>query len=243
MPGEAVTSVDGYAKVNGLVPLLHTHYPQNCSVNPPSNRPARFMLATPLGLLALLAFAGPGTGGADDGFTALVKGTDPAQFEVVGLDRASLTIKDGEVRLAGKPEGYFATRESYKNYLLQFEWLYEKHHGKASDGNSGLLVHISGPARVWPRAVEVQIWYKDFGSFYTHGGGKFNPRKDDRAARDKVLKPPGEWNLQEVECKDGRITLRVNGVEYARGDGADPREGRIGWMAEGSPIRFRNLRI
>jgi hypothetical protein len=121
--------------------------------------------------------------------------------------------------------------------------MYEKFHATPSDGNSGLLVHIQGPGKVWPRSIEVQIWYKDYGSFFTLGGGKFNPKKDDRVARDKVLNPPEKWNLQEVLCKDGTITLKVNGVEYASGVGADPDRGQIGWMFEGSPIRFRNLKI
>jgi len=179
----------------------------------------------------------------DDGFVPLIRGTDLAQFDIVGLERTSISLTDGELRVAGKSQGYFATKQSYKNYRLQFDWRYELHGGKATDGNSGLLVHIVGPDQVWPKGIEVQIWYKDFGSFFTFQGAKFRPVKDDRAARDRVLKPLGEWNRQEVECRDGRITLRVNGVEYAAGEAADPAAGRIGWMAEGSAIAFRNLQI
>src|SRR5258708_12061083 len=124
------------------------------------NQPGGTMRTATLGLIALLAFAiVPVNGDKDRGFTSLVKGNDLAQFEVVGLDKKSMTLEDGEVRLAGKPQGYFATKQRYKNYLLKFDWLYEKHRGKASDGNSGLLVHIEGPGKVWPKAVEVQLCY------------------------------------------------------------------------------------
>ena len=190
-------------------------------------------------LLSLVDQAKP----AADGFVPLVKGDDVAQFEIVGLDKEAITIKDGEVRLAAKAEGYFATKQSYKNYVLQFEWLYEKHHGKPSDGNSGLMVHMQGPGKIWTKSIEVQIWYKEFGSFYTHSGAKFSPTKDDPMGRNNALKPVAEWNLQEVACKDGAITLKVNGFEYAAGVSAVPDEGRIGWMAEGSPVRFRNMKI
>lgn len=179
----------------------------------------------------------------DEGFTPLMKGNALDQFEIVGLDKGAVTIQDGEIRLKGKNHGYVATKKSYHNYILQFEWMYEKFHAKPSDGNSGLLVHIQGPGKVWPQSIEVQIWYKDFGSFFTLGGGKFKPKKDDRQARDKVLNPPEKWNLQEVVCKDGTITAKVNGVEYASGVAANPDRGQIGWMFEGSPIRFRNLKI
>ena len=179
----------------------------------------------------------------DDGFTVLLKGNNLDQFEIVGLKKDDVTIKDGEIRFTGKQHGYVATKDSYRNYVLQFEWMYEKYHAKPDHGNSGLLVHVQGPNKVWPKSIEVQIWYKDFGSFFTLGGGKFNPKKDDRRARDKVLNPPEKWNLQEVICKDGTITLKVNGVEYASGVGATPDRGQIGWMFEGSPIRFKNLKI
>jgi hypothetical protein len=186
----------------------------------------------------------PTSGNAqEDGFTPLISRNAADQFEVVGLDKGALSINDGEMRLTGKHHGYVATKDSYKNYVLQFEWMYEKFHAKPEHGNSGLLVHIQGPGKIWPKSIEVQIWYKDFGSFFTHDGGKFNPKKDDRPARDKVLNPPEKWNKQEVICKDGTITLKVNGVEYASGVGATPKQGQIGWMFEGSPIRFRNLKI
>ena len=180
-----------------------------------------------------------------DEFVSLIDGDDPAQFEIMNLDKNEFTLKDGEIRLKGEnnKNGYFATKERFKNYVLQFEWMHEKHHGKPSDGNSGLMVHIQGPSKVWPKCVEVQIWYKDFGSFFTLGGGKFNPQRDDRQVRDKALKPLGEWNLQEVICNNGAITLKVNGKEYAQGINAMPDEGQIGWMFEGTPIRFRNLKI
>jgi hypothetical protein len=180
---------------------------------------------------------------ADRDFAPLLAGDDPDQLMVVGLKKDAVTIRDGEIRLGGPDHGYVATGESYRNYVLQFDWMYEPHHAQPADGNSGLLVHIQGPPKVWPRSLEVQVWYKDFGSFYTLGGGRFNPQKDDWAARDKVIQPPGTWNSQEVICSGGTITVKLNGIEYASGLGAEPSEGQIGWMFEGSPIRFRNVRI
>jgi hypothetical protein len=181
--------------------------------------------------------------GKDDGFMPLLTGNDLSQFEIVGLDKDAVAVKDDEIRLTGKQQGYISTKDSFQNYVLQFEWMIEKFHAQATDANSGLIVHIQPPNKVWPKAIEVQIWYKDYGSFYSHSGATFKPRHDDRPARDKFLNPPEQWNLQEVICQNGAITLKVNGVEYASGVGASPDRGAIGWMFEGSPIRFRNLRI
>ena len=68
-----------------------------------------------------------------------------------------MTIKDGEIRLTGKPNGYFATKEEYGDYVLTFEWMYEKPEGGAPgkfNGNSGLLLHISGE----PKVSTSRVW-------------------------------------------------------------------------------------
>ena len=45
--------------------------------------------------------------------------------------------------------GYFATKESFKNYVLKFEGMYERPEGLEADatfrGNSGLLIHSTPP--------------------------------------------------------------------------------------------------
>lgn len=189
--------------------------------------------------VALLGLAGP----ADE---PLVKGTDPAQFELVGIKADTITVQDGEVRLTGKPNGYFATKKSYKNYVLKFEWMYERPAGLENEatfnGNSGLLVHIAGDHKVWPKCVEVQLANKDAGNIFAIGGAKFTGKKDAESQK-KAIKPVGQWNVEEVTCKDGEIVCKINGVEVAKGTGATPDAGPIGWQSEGAPIRFRNLTI
>src|SRR5829696_9219762 len=100
-------------------------------------------------------------GAAEEGFVALVKGDDPAQFELVGIGPDTLKIVDGEVRVSGKPNGYFATRREYRNYVLKFDWMYERPEnfapGSRFRGNSGLLIHVQKPHKVWPKSIEVQL--------------------------------------------------------------------------------------
>src|SRR4051794_31263354 len=62
---------------------------------------------------------------ADDEATYLLTSDDVAQLKLVGIPEDKIAIKDKEVRLVGKPDGYFATRQTYKNYVLKFEWMYE----------------------------------------------------------------------------------------------------------------------
>jgi hypothetical protein len=181
----------------------------------------------------------------EEGFTPLLKGDDLKSFQLVAIGPDTMSIRDGVIHISGKPNGYFATKDRYKNYVLRFDWMYERPEGLESDakfdGNSGLLVHIDGPHKVWPRCLEVQLANRDAGNIFALGG-KFQGKKD-AAAQKEAIKPVGQWNEEEVICQDGTIVCKINGIEVARGTGAQPDQGQIGWQSEGRPIRFRNLRI
>jgi hypothetical protein len=181
-----------------------------------------------------------------DDFEPLVQGNDPSQFHLVGIKDETITVKDGEVRLSGKPEGYFATKKEYKNYVLRFEWMYERPDSLKSDtdfqSNSGLLLHIQGELKVWPRSIEFQLANHEVGQIYPIEGAKFEGKWDAGAAR-KATKTVGEWNREEVTSRDGELTCTLNDVIVTQGKGASPDRGRIGWQSEGVPIRFRQLVI
>ncbi len=182
----------------------------------------------------------------DGGFVPLVKGDDPTQFELVGIGPETVKIIDGEVRVSGRPNGYFATKETFHNYVLEFQWIYDRPEGLKSDaafdGNSGVLVHLQKPHKVWPQSIEVQLFHPDAGNIFAIFGAKFQGTKNAEAQK-KAIKPAGQWNQMEVTSRDGTIACKINGVEVDRGKGATPDRGQIGWQSEGSAIRFRNMRI
>src|SRR5690606_26505399 len=71
-----------------------------------------------------------------------------------------------------------------------------------------------------------------------------NGRGGDRAfPTEKRAKPSPEWNHYRIECRDGAISLAVNGKVVTRGHSASPRKGYICLESEGSPVEFRNIRI
>ena len=176
----------------------------------------------------------------------LLKGTDPAQFELVGIAADSISIVDGEVRLTGKPLGYFATRQEYKDYVLTLEFKYDRPEGLKSDadfrGNSGILLHISKPGKVWPTCVQVQLAQADPGSIFAMNDARCDSGSDP-VAQKGAIKPVGEWNKVEITCQAGTITSLLNGVEVSKGEKAEPNHGAIGWQSEGKPVRFRDFRI
>ncbi len=197
-----------------------------------------------LPLAALLAaFALGGANAQDEGFTPLFNGKDFQgwKFVIEGKEAKpgdTFTVKEGVIHVSGKPNGYFMTDKSYKNYVLRFDWQYPK-----KSGNSGLLVHIQGlpPKGAWPKSVEVQGMHTDHGRIFAILGakGKFDV---DKEAQKKAIKGVGEWNTTEVVCKDGEITSKVNGVQVCSGKG-DLTEGPFGLQSEGIELWFKNIRI
>jgi sugar lactone lactonase YvrE len=60
---------------------------------------------------------------------------------------------------------------------------------------------------------------------------------------EKRAHPAGEWNHYRVECKDGRVSLAVNGKVVSGGSNCVPSKGFICLESEGSECHFRNVRI
>ena len=171
----------------------------------------------------------------EEGFVALFNGTDLSGWKTVPPKAGeTFTVKDGAIIVSGKPNGYFYTDKSYKNYVLRYDWKFIK------DGNSGLLVHIQGDHKVWPKSVEVQGMQKDHGNIFAIGGakGEFNV---DKKAQKKAIKV-GDWNTTEVLSKNGELTSRINGIEVSAGK-SDLSEGPFGFQSEGTELHFKNIKI
>lgn len=192
----------------------------------------------PLAALAVcLAGLSPTPAADDDGFKPLFNGKDLTGFKTVGVKDDTFKVEDGEIHCTGSPNGYFVTDKSYKNYHLKFEVQYPK-----QSGNSGVLVHIQPPDKVWPKCVEAQGMHKDMGNLFSIGGAPKGDFKKDAEGQKNAIKPVGEWNVYEVISQDGKLTTKINGTKVAEGS-SELKEGPIGWQSEGAPIWFRKIMI
>ena len=195
----------------------------------------RIVSAFALAAVALSGAQMVRAGDDEKGFTKILNQSDLKGWTIVPESaKDTFTIKEGVVDVSGKPNGYFATEKSYKNYVLRFEWKFLK------DGNSGTLVHITGAHKVWPKCIEVQGQQKDHGRIFAIGGakGKFTV---DKKAQAKAIKI-GDWNTTEIVSMNGKLTSKINGVEVSTGEG-ELTEGTIGFQSEGAPLQYKNIRI
>ena len=202
-----------------------------------------FLGAVALGACLWLA---PAHAGGKDGFVDLFNGKDLSGFKTIlgggkEDDGKVFSVKDGVINVAGSPNGYFYTEKSYKNYVLRFDWKFSK------DGNSGLLVHITGKHNVWPKCVEVQGQQSDHGRIFGLGV-KFDAMSKDKEGRAKMNEAQkkaikkNDWNTTEIISQDGALTSKINGILIDTGKG-DATEGQIGWQSEGVPLQFKNIEI
>jgi len=156
--------------------------------------------------------------------------------------------------IRGKPYGYLATEREHGNYELTLQWRWGDKAAKAGSRNSGVLLHVSGPDKVWPKSAEAQLQEGQAGDFWLIDGFKLavDPRRQDpRNARhffriDKselVEKPVGEWNTYVITCQSDKIRLRINGKEVNVGEGSERIKGRIAIQSEGSEIHVRELKL
>jgi hypothetical protein len=207
----------------------------------------RRLLAAAVIPAALLALAqARGTAGEkDEGFKPLFNGKNLDGWKFyLGSGKAdpekTFQVKDGEVQVTGFPNGYFYTDKSYKNYVLRYDWTYPKDQPKKTTMNSGCLIHIQEPHKVWPLSVEPQCRYMDHGKLFFIG--LKGTQKFDEKAQKKALKPSHEWNTTEVTSKDGKVTVKINGVLVNTGE-SKLMEGPIGFQSEGARIHFKNIKI
>lgn len=179
-------------------------------------------------------------------------------------------VEHGVIHISGKEFGYIITKKEFANYYLraEFKWgegTYAPREGQARD--SGILYHVQGEQKVWPRSVEFQIIEGGTGDFWMTDGGAITGRdgarvtgppggalKIDRIGkgpwnnvtgfRDPVgelEKPHGEWNLLELVAQGDRVKQFVNGKLANEGSEVFPSSGKILFQSEGAEVFFRNI--
>jgi len=199
-----------------------------------------------LGFTALVHLADAGDA---KGFKKVFNGKDLTGWKVFLKDGKSNTdtivVKDGEIQVNGDPFGYFYTEKSFKNYVVRYSWTYPKNQPDKTTMNSGLLLHIQEPHKVWPKSVEPQGRYMDHGKLFFIGFGKDEKTEQqfDEKAQKKALKESYEWNTTEVAAHgDGSIEVRINGMLVNKGKSA-LTSGPFGFQSEGARIHFKDIMV
>ncbi len=153
----------------------------------------------------------------------------------------------GLLRCVGSPRGYLVSRDTFTSYEVRFELRYVS---RPSDGeeernksNSGLLIHVHGPAKVWPACIEAQGRWFDVGQLKTNGGLPPLEIQEDLSAREAARRPLNEWQKFEVTVDPATIVARWNDREICRSTALPVTSGHLGLQAEEFPYEIRDLRM
>ncbi len=138
------------------------------------------------------------------------------------------------LKCTGKPFGYLRSKEKFENCEIGLEWRYPK----AENGNSGILVFIDGKDQIWPTSIQVQLHQPHAGRVFAMQGAKCEPAE---LPGRMPAKPANEWNTCKITCRDGTISLMMNGQNLGEVKSCMPAKGYIALQSEGAEVHFRRI--
>jgi len=150
-------------------------------------------------------------------------------------------VKDGVITDTGQPRGYIRTIKDYTNYVLRLQLRHIK------QGNSGVLLQMTGPDKVWPKSIEAQGMSDNMGDIWNIDNVpmKVDPARTKGRRTVKLHssneKPIGQWNEYEIYLNGGELQIYVNSLLQNQATQCQETPGKICLQAEGSPKEFRNI--
>src|SRR4029077_627127 len=125
------------------------------------------------------------------------------------------TVAKGVIHCAGKPNSYVRTEKDFRDYKLTVEWRFVT--GATNADNTGVLVHMQLPDKLWPPCVQCQGKFSKQGDLIYMSGAESKehlgmdantPVPKNGPSNEK---PPGEWNTCEIACEGSTVTTWING--------------------------------
>ena len=211
-----------------------------------------------------------------DGWTTFLpsKGRNNDPQGVFKVENGMLHILDIPSSSKKQEFGYVATERSYGDYHLRFEYRWgDKRFAPRADTkrDSGVVYHIKGGDRVWPKGPELQVQEGDTGDFWLLGGvtmkttvasTKENPKRYReggtpyttqagsyvQVAKNRTQDSRNGWNTVELIVQGDEAVHIVNGEVVNRGEdlrsgGRPLTDGRIAFQAEGAEVYYRNIEM
>ncbi|MFJ8587481.1 ThuA domain-containing protein [Streptomyces sp. NPDC093595] len=176
------------------------------------------------------------------GYRDLFNGHSTEGWKQAGPGR--FTVVDGELRTEGGMGLLWYQAKELSSYSLRLDWKL------AGDDNSGVFVGFPASDDPWSavrQGYEIQIDATDAPDRTT--GAVYGFASADLKARDRVLRPPGQWNSYEIRIRGERLQVFLNGVKINDFTNTDParslKDGFIGLQNHGADdqVSFRNIRL
>ncbi|MEV7490762.1 ThuA domain-containing protein [Streptomyces anulatus] len=154
------------------------------------------------------------------------------------------SVSDGALHSEGGMGLLTYQAKELKSYSLKLDWK------MSGDDNSGVFVGFPESDDPWSavnNGYEIQIDATDAADRTT--GAVYTFKSANIKARDRVLRPPGQWNSYEIKVQGERLQIFLNGSKINDFTNTDParslKDGYIGLQNHGADdqVSFRNIQL
>jgi hypothetical protein len=129
--------------------------------------------------------------------------------------------------------------KEFSDFKFHVEWRFTKLDGNPHY-NSGVFFRNDADGIIWHQAQTSPEGGYIFGETLIDGKKtSFNEMKEMSENR---VKPAGEWNVYDIECRKDTCTLAVNGA-VVNTLHTDVTRGYVGLESEGFQIEFRKIQV
>ncbi len=154
-------------------------------------------------------------------------------------------VTNGVIHCTGKTIGYLRTQKSFRDYRLMVEWRFLKVAPKAD--NTGVLVHMQLPDKVWPACIQVQGKHDRQGDLFLMAGAESKEHRGMDANTpiplrgESAEKPVGEWNTSLTICNGNDVKAFINDKLMNETTESTVAAGFIGIQSEGADFEIRRM--
>ncbi len=161
--------------------------------------------------------------------------------------QATWSVTNGVIHCTGRPTGYLRSTQSFSNDVVSVEWRFVKVAPKAD--NTGVLVHMQLPDKVWPMCVQNQGRSQHQGDLFVMAGVECKEHKGMDANTPVPMhggpneNPVGQWDTNVTVCAGNRIQAFINGKFMNQITECTVSSGFIGIQSEGGEIEIRRISV
>jgi hypothetical protein len=231
--------------------IMKNQFDRSVPISLEGNFP-RLMLAVLVGLLIQACLS---VSAAEPEFTSLFDGESLNGWTLVNQHGPGYGVTNGVIYCARGGGGNLFTEKEYADFVLRLEFKLED----GSNNGVGIRAPLSGDAAYM--GMEIQMLEE--GAALRGKYGVLRPAQfhgsvyDVVAAKKGALKPPGEWNEEEITARGRHIKVTVNGKTVTDTDlnkVTDPEtlmkhpgllreRGHIGFLGHNDYVEIKNIRI
>ena len=155
------------------------------------------------------------------------------------------SVTNGMIHCNGSAIGYLRTLQSYSNYVVTVEWRFVKVTPKAN--NTGVLVHMQLPDKVWPMCIQNQGKSGRQGDLFLMAGAESKEHKGMDANTELPMRfptnehPVGEWDTNVTVCAGNDVKAIINGKLMNETTESTVLSGFVGIQSEGADFEIRKI--